>query len=128
MIDALLDTSALLALADGSPRLLPSLRVVRQIRIPTLVLGEFHTVAQDSEHRDAYEGWLAQVATAETLLTPDAETARRYAALRRELHRFGQAMPWNDYWIAALALQHGLTLISESRHFEHAKGIQRIHW
>jgi tRNA(fMet)-specific endonuclease VapC len=38
------------------------------------------------------------------------------------------AIPENDYWIAALAQQHRLPIVSQDRHFDSVKGIQRIDW
>jgi tRNA(fMet)-specific endonuclease VapC len=35
-----------------------------------------------------------------------------------QLRRSGQPIPVNDLWIAALCLQHRLTLITRDRHFE----------
>jgi len=32
------------------------------------------------------------------------------------------------FWIAAIAMQHGLTLISRDRHFEEIAGLQRERW
>jgi len=38
----------------------------------------------------------------------------------------GTPIPANDCWIAALAQQHRLPIISQDRHFDSVKGIQRI--
>lgn len=126
-MEAILDTGALWAMADGSPHILPSLRVIRSVRIPAVVLGEFRCALQYSSKRDEYEGWLTQIATPETVIAADAETARRFAVLRRDLNETGASLPWHDYWIAALALQHGLPVVSQSRHFDEAR-VQRISW
>ena len=51
------------------------------------------------------------------LLLPNGETAEHYARLFVQLKRAGTPIPDNDVWIAALALQHELTLITRDRHF-----------
>ena len=53
------------------------------------------------------------------LLLPDAETTEHYARLFAQLRRQGTAIPTNDLWIAALAVQHGLTLCTGDAHFRH---------
>ncbi len=127
-MEAILDTTALFAIADGAPRILPALRVVRTIRLPVVVLAEFRWAAQQSTLRDDYDDWLSQLATPDTLLSADAETARRYASLRRELDAAGIALPPHDYWIAALAVQHGLPVVSNQVHFDRVPALQRITW
>jgi predicted nucleic acid-binding protein len=52
-------------------------------------------------------------------LLPDEATTRHYAQLFLQLRQQGAAIPTNDLWIAALALQHGLTLCSDDAHFRH---------
>jgi tRNA(fMet)-specific endonuclease VapC len=53
------------------------------------------------------------------VLLPARETAEQYARLFVQLKRAGTPIPDNDLWIAALALEHDLTLITRDRHFQH---------
>lgn len=46
----------------------------------------------------------------------------RVASLRRQ----GTPIPINDVWVAALVLQHGLTLYARDRHFDHLPQIPRV--
>jgi predicted nucleic acid-binding protein len=62
------------------------------------------------------------------VLPVEAETARHYAALRHELKRRGRPIPSNDAWIAALAVEHGLPVVSRDGHFDAIEGVRRIHW
>ena len=52
------------------------------------------------------------------VLMPNRETAEQYARLFVQLKRAGTPIPDNDLWIASLALQHELQLITRGRHFE----------
>jgi tRNA(fMet)-specific endonuclease VapC len=52
-----------------------------------------------------------------SILLPGRETAERYARLFVQLKRAGTPVPDNDLWIAALVLEHDLTLITRDRHF-----------
>ena len=62
------------------------------------------------------------------VLVVDAETARAYALIRRELKEAGKPIPDNDLWIAALVRQHALPLLSNDTHFDYVKGLTRTGW
>ena len=46
------------------------------------------------------------------------QTTLPYAPLRATLKRLGRPIPANDTWIAALAMQHGLPILSRDEHFD----------
>ncbi len=48
--------------------------------------------------------------------------------VRVGLKRTGRPIPANDAWIAALALQHGLPVLSRDRHFDAVPGLERAGW
>ena len=58
----------------------------------------------------------------------DLETADHYARLRNELKQAGMPIPSNDIWIAALACQYGLPVVSRDTHFDRVRGIRRLDW
>ena len=57
------------------------------------------------------------------LLNHDRETAEFYAHIFRMLRCKGTPIPSNDIWIAAVAMQHGLTLYSQDGHFSAIDGL-----
>jgi tRNA(fMet)-specific endonuclease VapC len=59
-----------------------------------------------------------------SLLLPDEATTEHYARLFMQLRRQGAAIPTNDLWIAALALQHDLELCSADAHFQHVEALR----
>ena len=56
------------------------------------------------------------------------ETADLYATIRVELKATGSPIPANDAWIAALARQHRLPIVSQDAHFDRVKNIDRVGW
>lgn len=58
-----------------------------------------------------------------TLLFPDEQTIREYAAIKAELIASGKTIPENDVWIAGLARQHKLPVDTRDRHFRHIKDL-----
>jgi len=124
----ILDTNGLSAMADGDAKLEPILHGAAELAIPVIVLGEYRYGIAQSRNRTRYERWLAEVAASCRVLTVDEATAERYAEIRGELKREGRPIPGNDLWIAALARQHGLPLLSRDLHFDFVPGLRRIGW
>jgi tRNA(fMet)-specific endonuclease VapC len=62
------------------------------------------------------------------VLCPDRETADWYASIRHELKSKGRPIPENDLWIAALARQESLEIVSRDPHFDRIEGVVRVDW
>lgn len=124
----ILDTNALSAFVDGDVGVGDVLRAQPRAAIPVIVLGEFRYGIAQSKQRSAYETWLeAHLPHFEILLVTD-ETAVAYADLRVALKRTGRPIPANDAWIAALALQHRLPVLSRDQHFDSVPDLERKTW
>jgi predicted nucleic acid-binding protein len=123
-----LDANALSALADGDPDLEPVLLRAHVVALPVIALGEYRYGIRQSRHRAKYEKWLASLVENCRVLSLDQGTAEFYAEVREELKRSGQPIPGNDVWIAALARQHHLPILSRDRHFDVVPGLRRIGW
>jgi tRNA(fMet)-specific endonuclease VapC len=124
----ILDTNALSAFVDGEPAVGAILTSQHRVAIPVIVLGEFRYGILDSRHRKTYEEWLQAHLCHFDLLAITAETTVPYATLRAALKRSGRPIPANDAWIAALAIQHGLPILSRDQHFDALSTVHRISW
>jgi tRNA(fMet)-specific endonuclease VapC len=124
----ILDTNGLSAMADGDPKLEPVLLRASELVVPVIVLGEYCYGIADSRFRARYEKWLTEVIAGCRILRVDETTATEYAIIRGELKRSGRPIPSNDSWIAALARQHSLAVVSRDEHFDFIPGIRRISW
>ncbi len=124
----ILDTNALSAFVDGDAAVGEVLRRQPRAAIPVIVLGEFRYGIAQSRHRAAYEAWLESQLPAFDVLAVTEETAIAYAALRVSLKQTGRPVPANDAWIAALALQHRLPVLSRDAHFDAVPGLERSAW
>ena len=56
----------------------------------------------------------------------DEQTTHHYASVYRQLRSQGTPIPTNDMWIAALALQHSLTLCDRDAHFDVLPQLARV--
>jgi predicted nucleic acid-binding protein len=82
----------------------------------------------DSGFHARYAQWLRANLPLLNLLVVGRGTAERYAQIRRELKTSGRPIPSNDLWIAALAREHRLPVVSRDRHFEAVRGLQLVTW
>jgi tRNA(fMet)-specific endonuclease VapC len=48
--------------------------------------------------------------------------------VRASLKKAGRPIPANDVWIAALAIQHRLPVMSRDEHFDVVPGLRRQGW
>jgi len=124
----ILDTNALSAFADGEDAVVEVLRRQSRAAIPVIVLGEFRYGISQSRHRSAYEAWLNSQLRGFDILDVTEQTAVKYAELRVALRRSGRPVPANDAWIAALAIQHRLSVLSRDEHFDAVPDVDRIAW
>ena len=122
----ILDTNALSAWAEGRPAVEASLRAADRLVVPSIVLGEYYFGIRQSRHRNRYEDWLRRYLPLAEIATVTYATADAYAAIRLELKRSGNPLPSNDVWIAALARQHFLPVLSNDAHFDMVADIERI--
>jgi len=124
----ILDTNALSAFVDGDDGVGDVLRRQSRAAIPVIVLGEFRYGIAESRHQAAYESWLDSQLPHFDILAVTDETTIAYAALRVALKRSGRPIPANDAWIAALALQHRIPILSRDHHFDVVPGLERRGW
>jgi tRNA(fMet)-specific endonuclease VapC len=95
--------------------------------LPLPVAGElFFGVAASRQQaqQDALEGILLRW----TVLSADIETAKLYGMLRAQVAADISSSKRNDFWIAALCLQHDLPLLTNDRGFDSIAGLTVVHW
>ena len=122
----ILDTNALSAWSEGLATVEVPLRSADRLVVPGVVLGEYYFGIRQSHHRGRYEKWLRRYLPLTEIATVTSATADAYAEIRIELKRLGNPIPINDAWIAALALQHSLPVLSNDNHFDVVDGVRRI--
>lgn len=122
----ILDTNALSAWAEGLARVAIPLRSADRLVVPSVVLGEYYFGIRQSRHRNRYQEWLRRYLPLAEVATINSTTADVYADIRLQLKRAGKPIPSNDAWVAALARQHALAVLSNDAHFDLVDGVRRI--
>jgi tRNA(fMet)-specific endonuclease VapC len=114
------DTNRLTDLFQGDAQLAGQMGTCEEVWIPLMALAEIKTGFYGGDRLNRNEALLRSLLARDTvgILFPGRETAEHYARLFVQLKRAGTPVPDNDLWIAALALEHDLTLITRDRHFE----------
>lgn len=124
----ILDTNAISAMAEGDTALEAVLPDVRSQFIPVICLGEYRSGIIRSRARRELDRWLDMLASSRRVLPVELETTRYYAEIVADLRQRDCMIPMNDVWIAALAQQHKLPVLSRDRHFDHIKNLRRVSW
>ncbi|GGC21115.1 nucleic acid-binding protein [Parapedobacter defluvii] len=124
----ILDTNIVIELFKGNPNVIKQLGVLPLVKISTVVLGELLLGAYRSsnfaKHVAQINGFLKKC----ELIGTDANTANAYAMIKAALLSKGKPIPENDIWIAAIARQHNLTLITRDAHFRQVEDISTENW
>jgi tRNA(fMet)-specific endonuclease VapC len=124
----ILDTNALSAFADADRDLLKALPSDRPWALPVVVIGEYRFGLVGSTQHVKRERWLDRLIGVVSVLPIAETTTAYYATVRHELKLANRRIPPNDSWIAALALEHRLPVLTRDVHFDHIPGLVRKSW
>lgn len=124
----LLDTNAVVALFGRDPGIQNRLQSAAEVFVPVIVLGELYFGADNSSRPVENHAQLDQFAASNSILLCDIATARQYGQIKHKLRLKGRPIPENDIWIAAIALQYSLTIISRDQHFDDVDGLSVEGW
>lgn len=124
----ILDTNAVSAILAGDASIAAKLPPDQRQHLPVVVIGEYQFGMLGSKRRKKLEAAFERLESQSIVLLCDRATADMYAAIRHGLTLRGRPIPENDLWIAALARQHSLEIVSRDPHFDHVEGVQRISW
>lgn len=99
-----------------------------EVLIPSIVLGElrygFKGSVQEKSNEQKLVHFLRQSVVG--IPTVDESTSRSYAVLKHYLRQSGKVIPENDIWIAALAVEHGVPLVTGDAHFNFLPQVMRV--
>jgi tRNA(fMet)-specific endonuclease VapC len=124
MAGKILDSNIVIDLFRNDLHTIEKVKNISRVYIPVIVLGELYYGAnlsnQLNKRLEEIEGFSVKV----ILLDCTKETAKIYGEIKAYLRNKGTKIPENDIWIAAIARQHKLTLLTNDKHFDYVKGIK----
>jgi tRNA(fMet)-specific endonuclease VapC len=126
--EVLLDSSIVVRFLRSDHAVVSRFPAGARVRMSSIVIGEvLYGALLASRSREETQK-VAQFAARCEILPVDAATGQQYAQVKHALRLKGRPIPDNDIWIAAQALQHGLTLVSRDRHFRDVDGLRIEEW
>ena len=124
----LLDTNIVIALFAEDPSVKKHIAKAGEIFIPATVIGELFFGAFKSGRPKANSVHIENFAAGNVILACGVGTSREYGRIKHLLHKKGHPFPENDTWIAALAMEHDLALVSRDEHFKKIDELKRVAW
>lgn len=124
----LLDTNIIVALFKDDDAVRDQIAASPEVFTPVIAVGELYYGAQHSAHVEKNIKQVRDFAASSTLLTCDSITAEHYGQIKNELKTKGHPLPENDIWIAAIAKQHSLTVVTRDQHFKEIDGLVLEEW
>lgn len=117
----LLDTSAYSAFMRGNGEVKDAIQSADAISVTPIALGELEAGFRNGRHSEKNRKILKQFLASPrvNIVTIDEETSERYAVMVNALWKVGRPIPTNELWIAASAMQYGLTIVTTDAHFKH---------
>ena len=123
-----LDTNRLTDLLRNDGDIADLINGCELVFLPFIVLAEINVGivggSRQTENQALLTAFLAKQ-NAEILYATRA-TIDHYARIAVQLKKAGTPIPTNDIWIAALCLEHDLTLLTRDRHFDHLPQLLKI--
>lgn len=124
----LLDTSVAVDFLRGVEVIRSRVGAAPGVGISATVLGELLYGAERSTKREQSLLEVHEFLLDCPVLVCDEKTASFYSRIRANLAAKGRPIPENDIWIAAAAMQHGLTLAARDEHFALIHGLDVERW
>jgi len=125
----LFDTNRLTDFLRSEPVVVGLVEKALEVFVPFIALAEIEAgfLLGDPRKRPNNEGLLLGLLQMPSvaILYPDRETTRVFARLFAQMRQAGTPIPTNDLWIASLAVQHNLTLLTRDRHFARIAQVSR---
>ena len=124
----LLDTNIIIALFAEDTAIHERISKAPEVFVPCIVIGELYFGAYKSGRVKENHALIDEFALNNMVLPCNADTARIYGEIKNLLKEKGRPIPENDIWIAAIARQYALTLVTRDPHFESVEDLKIELW
>jgi tRNA(fMet)-specific endonuclease VapC len=123
-----LDTNIIIDLFKGNRAIAEKIDQAKNIYLPIPALGELYLGAENSERKQHHLQQIKTLLQLVQVLNTSEQTAEIYGSIKTHLKRQGKPIPENDIWIAALAREHNLPVVTRDNHFKHIPDLKIIEW
>ncbi|MCZ7402075.1 MAG: type II toxin-antitoxin system VapC family toxin [Candidatus Methanoperedens sp.] len=124
----ILDTNIVIAIFSGETSIKEHLLKADEVFISSTVLGELYFGAFKSKRSKTNLKRISDFAESNSILICDKDTAYQYGIVKNKLLVKGKPIPENDIWIAAVAMQNNLILVTRDGHFDEIDDLKYENW
>lgn len=113
-----LDTNIVIRLFKNDPLVTKKLAASSNIFLPTPVIAELLFAAKNSSRPKENLKIHNEFIDSCSVLDITRKTAEYYSTIRFSLKQKGNPIPENDLWIAAICIEHNISLFTADAHFD----------
>ncbi|HAZ45708.1 MAG TPA: VapC toxin family PIN domain ribonuclease [Cyanobacteria bacterium UBA11369] len=124
----LLDTNIAIAFLEGELAIVDRVTQTDSVLLSSTIVGELYYGAFKSGRVTSNIERVEVLVQRIPVLDCDRNTAKVYGQIKHQLRQKGRPLPENDIWIAAIAQQYDLTLVSRDRHFQEIENLKLEIW
>ena len=124
----LLDTNIIIRMFIGELTIQEKILNSDNLFLASPALGELYYGAHKSDRVTENLHRISTFVESHIFLSCDLETAQWYGIIKNQLRKKGRPIPNNDIWIAAIAMQHGLILVTRDSHFDEVESLRTERW
>ena len=124
----LLDTNIVSAWLQGDKAIADNIDKATAVYIPIIVIGELYYGASCSTQVQKNTENVKKLTSRYQVLSIDEETTVMYGNIKASLRKKGKPIPENDIWIASIAMQFNLFLVTRDKHFAEIESILLEAW
>ncbi len=124
----LLDTNIVIAMFANEVNIEVERQNTGRVFLPSPVIGELYYGERNSDRPIENIARINRLTERIPNISCNLETARWYGIIKNQLRRRGHLIPDNDIWIAAIALQRELILVTRDAHFNEVESLHLEKW
>ena len=124
----LLDTNIVIAMFADEEEIQQRRQNADKVFLPSPVVGELYYGARKSSRPIENLTRVNRLIQDFRVIPCNLETARWYGIIKDNLRQRGRLIPDNDIWIAGVAMQRGLILVTRDAHFDNVESLQTECW
>ena len=120
----ILDTNVVIDYFKHHPHVTGIINRAETIYLPVTVIGELYFGAYRSQRPEAKIKEIQEFFSTVVILEINLKTTDIYGAVKAALANKGRPIPYNDVWIAAIAIQYNLPLYTFDKDFKEVDSLQ----
>ena len=124
----LLDTNVVISLFAKNPLTHERIAQAAEVFVSCIAVGELYFGACKSTKVQENIARIDDFVLNNSILSCTSDIAKRYGTIKNDLKVKGQPIPENDIWIAAIAQQHSLILVTNDAHFDFIDNLTVEKW